>query len=92
MNTEYIKPNMNQKIFTLNLSVETVSIYLSCCGLADINETVTAKKLASVWNGTPESMNKSLEELENKNIVIKILSDNKDNHAYKINEAHEWNE
>ncbi len=91
MNTEYTKPNMDQKIFKLDFSVETVSIYLSCCGLSDINETVTAKKLSAVWNGTPESMKKSLDELENKNIVVKILSDNEENHAYKINKAEEWN-
>jgi len=83
------RPSMNQQIFKMGFSVETVSAYLLCCGIADNGETVSTKKLFERWNGTKESLMKSLEELEERNIIRKIISSDQDNNAiYQI--ADKW--
>ncbi len=66
---------MNQKIFSLNLSVETTSVYLACCGLTDENQTVSKSALISVWSSSVESLEKSLNELIKMNILVKQSGD-----------------
>ena len=80
---------MNQQIFKMGFSVETVSTYLLCCGIADNGETVSVKKLFEKWNSSKESLMKSLEELEEKKIIRKIISLDQDKNAiYQM--ADEW--
>lgn len=62
-------PLMNQKIFEAGLSVETTSVYLSCCGLADAGTPVSMSNLLNVWPGTEQALASGLEILEKKNIV-----------------------
>jgi len=81
---------MNQKIFQMGLSTETVSLYLLCCGLADAGATLSTKNLLDVWNASPEAMNASFLELEERGIVSKIISDGKTNHIYKLADGHDW--
>jgi hypothetical protein len=81
---------MNQKIFQMGLSTETVSLYLLCCGLADSGATISTKNLLEVWNASPEAMNASFHELEDRGIVLKIISDGKANHIYKLTDEHDW--
>jgi hypothetical protein len=81
---------MNQRIFQMNLSTETVSLYLLCCGLADSGATLSVKNLLEIWNASPEAMNESFLELEERGIVLKIISDGKVNHIYKLNDVEEW--
>ncbi|MGD8449339.1 MAG: hypothetical protein PVF36_08915, partial [Desulfobacterales bacterium] len=56
MNSQNHRPSMNQKIFKMGLSVETVSVYLMCCSLADTDTTISTKKLSEIWNGTRASL------------------------------------
>jgi DNA-binding transcriptional regulator GbsR (MarR family) len=81
---------MDQDIFNLGLSVETISVYLLACGLADVGKPVTTKNLTEIWNGTADSLDQSLRELEERNIIARVLSDGKDRTAYKVKEAHRW--
>jgi len=81
---------MDQAIFNLGLSVETISVYLLACGLADVGKPVTTKNLTDIWNGTADSLDQSLRELEERNIIARVLSDGKDRTAYKVKEAHRW--
>jgi hypothetical protein len=74
----------------MNLSTETVSLYLLCCGLADSGATLSVKNLLEIWNASPEAMNESFLELEERGIVLKIISDGKVNHIYKLNDVEEW--
>jgi replication initiation and membrane attachment protein DnaB len=83
---------MNQKIFEMGLSTETVSLYLLCCGIADSGATLSAKNLLEIWNASPEAMNTSFLELENLGIVLKIISDGKTHHIYKLTNDDDWNE
>lgn len=81
---------MNQKIFNMGLSTETISLYLLCCGLADAGATLSIKNLLEIWNASPEAMNDSFLELENRGIVLKIISDGKANHIYKLTDEIDW--
>jgi hypothetical protein len=81
---------MNQKIFQMGLSTETVSLYLLCCGIADSGATLSTKKLLEIWNASPEAMNESFLELEDRGIVSRIISDGKTHHIYKLTDEHDW--
>ena len=83
---------MNRKIFEMGLSTETVSLYLLCCGSADSGATLSTQNLLEIWNASPEAMNTSFLELENLGIVLKIISDGKTHHIYKLTNDDDWNE
>lgn len=90
MNPPGQSTSMNQKIFTIGLSVETVSVYLLCCSLADSGKTISTKNLLEIWNGTDKALNKGLEDLEKKNILQKIISDRDLNAAYQLTDVKKW--
>ncbi|MGD8891614.1 MAG: hypothetical protein PVF94_01180, partial [Desulfobacterales bacterium] len=75
MNSQNQTPSMNQKIFKMGLSVETVSVYLMCCSLADTDTTISTKKLFEIWNSTRASLFEGLKDLETRNILRRIISD-----------------
>ena len=81
---------MNQKIFQMGLSTETVSLYLLCSGLADSGATLSTKNLLEIWNASPEALAASFHELEDRGIVLKIISDGKAHQIYKLTDAHDW--
>ncbi len=83
-------PLMNQMIFKIGLSVETISVYLLCCGLADAGNAITSKHLAEVWNGTQEALEEGLSALEDKCILSKIISDQADRNVYKVAGIRHW--
>ena len=87
---EHQQPAMNQMIFKLNLPVETVSVYLLCCGLSDAGKTLTLANLLEVWNSTRDNLEGGLAVLEEKNIVKPFLSDDSDNRVYKLVDPHRW--
>lgn len=67
---------MDQKIFELGLSVEVVSVYLLCVGLAELDAELIFTKLVSVWNGTEDDLVDGLSELENYSIIEKDTENN----------------
>ena len=81
---------MNQKIFKLGLSVETVSVYLMCCSLADTDTTISTKKLSEMWNSTQTSLLEGLKNLETRNILRRIISDRAGNTVYKLSDVKNW--
>lgn len=90
MNSQNRTPVMNQKIFNLGLSVETVSVYLICCSLADIDTTVSTNKLSEMWNSTRASLLEGLKDLETRNILRRIISDGAGNIVYKLSDVKNW--
>lgn len=60
---------MNQKIFTMNLGVEAVSLYLLCCALADSGAAITVDALQGKWNGSPAALERELHNLEKRRIL-----------------------
>ena len=90
MNSQNQTPAMNQKIFKLGLSVETVSVYLMCCSLADTDTTISTKKLSEMWNSTRASLLEGLKDLETRNILLRIISDRAGNNVYKLSDVKNW--
>ncbi|MGB5159090.1 hypothetical protein [Desulfobacterium sp. N47] len=90
MNNDHAKPSMNQEIFKLGLSVETISVYLLCCGLTDQGAVLSTKNLLGVWNGNPEALYEGIKILEERKILFKIISDLEDKSVYKLNDIKSW--
>lgn len=90
MNSQNQTPAMNQKIFKQGLSVETVSVYLMCCSLADTDMTISTKKLSEMWNSTRASLLEGLKDLETRNILRRIISDRAGNNVYKLLDVKNW--
>jgi hypothetical protein len=90
MDSQKQTPAMNQKIFTLGLSVETVSVYLICCNLRDNDKTISTKTLSSMWNGKESLLLEGLKDLEEWNILRKIISDNEENEIYQLSHVEKW--
>ena len=90
MSSQNQTPAMSQKIFKLGLSVETVSIYLICCSLADTDKTISTKKLSEMWNSARASLLEGLEDLETRNILRRIISDRAGNNVYKLLDVKNW--
>lgn len=91
MDSQSQTPAMNQKIFNLDLSVETVSIYLICCNLSDNNTVISTKNLSSMWNGTEALLIQGLKDLEEMNILRKIISDREEKNIYQLSDIKDWN-
>lgn len=83
-------PSMNQSIFQMGLSVETVSLYLLCCGLVDAGRSVTTGNLQQVWNGTPTALDEGLRCLEERNILRRRSSHRQGRPAYQLIGVEHW--
>jgi hypothetical protein len=90
MDSQNQTPAMNQVIFNLDLSVETVSVYLICCNLSDNNTAISTKNLSSMWNGTEALLIEGLKDLEERNILRKIISDGEEKNIYQLSEVKDW--
>ena len=90
MDSQNQTPAMNQEIFNLGLSVETVSVYLICCNLSDNNTVISTKNLSSMWNGTEALLNEGLKDLEERNILRKIIPDGEEKNIYQLSDVKDW--
>jgi hypothetical protein len=83
-------PEMNQAIFNAGLPVETVSLYLLCCGLAEAGTQISKTALLQIWNSSEAALTRGLDELESLNILRKILSDRKSRSIYRMTDHSDW--
>jgi hypothetical protein len=83
-------PAMSQDIFRLGLSVETISVYLLCCGFSDDGAVISTRNLLGVWNGARAALFDGIKELEKRNILLKIISGGEDKNVYKLMENKSW--
>lgn len=90
MDPQHKPPAMSRNIFNMGLSVETVSVYLLCCGLADSDTVISTKNLLGIWNSTGEALLEGLSNLEKRNIILKIISDQERNNIYKLTDDKNW--
>ncbi|MDH4205068.1 MAG: hypothetical protein OEV45_06035 [Desulfobacteraceae bacterium] len=90
MDSQNQTPAMNQEIFNLDLSVETVSVYLICCNLSDNNTVISTKNLSSMWNGTEALLIEGLKDLEEMNILRRIISDGEEKNIYQLSDVKDW--
>jgi hypothetical protein len=81
---------MDQAIFNFGLSTQTISVYLMCCGLADMGNPVTVKAMLPIWSGSEEELRWGLTELEARHIIEKEAGQTPDLAPYRINPASKW--
>ncbi len=77
---------MEQKIFELGLSVEIVSVYLLCIGLAESDIELKFPNMISVWSGAEEELIAGLLELEK----LKIIEKDSENNVTQLFNAAMW--
>jgi len=90
MESGHQEPSRDKRIFELKLPTETISLYLLCCGIKDAGITLTTKNIIERWNGSEEVFQKAIKELEDRNIMSRILSDGDKNDAFQIKDVHGW--
>ena len=80
---------MDQKIFSLNLSVEATSAYILICNLAESGAPVTIESEGTFWNESAEALASALEELNRHRILYEELDSNQ-MRQYVINPPDLW--
>jgi hypothetical protein len=92
MTNQHHPPAMSQKIFSLNLSTETISVYLMCCGLTDAGATLSTPNMLEIWNGSEASLQEGLSALAERKILKKIISDQDSRDIYILTGIADWEE
>ena len=90
MHRNPVGPAMSQKIFSMNLDVETVSLYLLCCAVADAGAAITRTTLQEKWNGNQIGLERELRRLEKRSVLCKDATQVEGNHTYRIVDEKEW--
>lgn len=85
------EPAMEQRIFRMGLSTETISAYLLCCHFEDVRQPISVREMSARWNSSPESLRQSLVELEQRNILERA-PDPGDDEIYRLNPTVKWQE
>jgi hypothetical protein len=80
---------MNQKIFSMNLSVEATSAYILICNLAESGAPVTVESLGCFWNTGPEALTEALTELDRHQVIYEAL-DSAQVRQYYLNPPDLW--
>ncbi|MFO7964247.1 MAG: hypothetical protein R6U50_10030 [Desulfobacterales bacterium] len=83
-------PSMSQKIFDLELPVETVSLYLLISGLTDEGQPVFPETIRPVWNGSEQELESGLQDLEKRNIIRKVTEDDGERKLYRLVDPDQW--
>ena len=81
---------MSQKIFRLGLDTEAISLYLLCCGLADVGDNLSTKNLKGIWNGSPEALATALSNLTARGIVRQVVTQGSNEVIYRLNGEDQW--
>lgn len=81
---------MSQKIFSLGLNTETVSLYLLCCGLIDAGDTLSVRNLKQIWNSTPETLTAGLKTLADHGILRQVMTGGPEDVIYSLNGDNQW--
>ena len=90
MNHDSVGPAMSQKIFSMNLGVETVSLYLLCCAVADAGAAITRTTLQDKWNGDQTALERELRHLEERNILRREDAEMQENPVYRMVDEKQW--
>jgi hypothetical protein len=90
MNGDSMGPAMSQKIFSLNLGVETVSLYLLCCAIADTGRAITRETLLEKWNGSRPDLDRELRRLEERNILGRNETAAGKDTIYQLADERQW--
>ena len=81
---------MSQKIFSMNLGVETVSLYLLCCAVADAGAAITRTTLQDKWTGDRTALERELRRMEERNILCRDDAEAQGDSVYRMVEEKRW--
>ncbi len=81
---------IEREIFNAGLSVETISLYLLCCGLLDAGASPTLDLLRSRWNASEQKFQESLDELLAKKILFRSGADGAERTEFRPMACSEW--
>jgi len=90
MNLNSAIPAMSQKIFSMELGVETVSLYLLCCAVADAGAAITRSTLQEKWNGNRTALERELRRLEDRNILSSDDEEAQGETVYRMVDEKRW--
>lgn len=90
MSSHPMGPSMSQKIFSMNLGVETVSLYLLCCAVADAGAAITGTALQDKWNGSRTALERELHRLVNRNILRRDDAETHGETIYRMVDERRW--
>lgn len=90
MQNDSDRPAMSQKIFSMNFEVETVSLYLLCCALADAGATITPEALEGKWTGSRDALDRELKRLEERNIMRREQATAQAPPVYRVVDDNKW--
>jgi hypothetical protein len=83
-------PAMSQKIFSMNLDVEAVSLYLLCCAVADAGAAITRSTLQEKWNGSRATLDREIGKLMGKNILCRDNQGEQEDPSYLMVDEKKW--
>ena len=81
---------MSQKIFSMKLGVETVSLYLLCCAVADGGAAITRSTLQEKWNGSRTALERELRLLQDRNIISSEDDETQRETVYGMVDERKW--
>lgn len=90
MNRDINGPSIRQAIFTMDLPVEAVSVYLLCCAIADAGAAITLSAIEGKWNGSPSALHDELSRLENRQILSREHDHELNAPVYRLEPEKRW--
>jgi hypothetical protein len=84
------QPAMSQQIFRMGLSTEAISLYLLCCHLQDSRTPISRDTIGGFWNGSAETLEKSIKDLQERRILHRRSPSGGDGAVYELNEPKYW--
>ena len=90
MSHDSTRPAMSQKIFSMDLDVETISLYLLCCAVIDAGAAITRTTLMEKWNGTQGELNRQIGRLEEMNILARKGVTGNGESIFRVVEENKW--
>ncbi len=81
---------INQRIFNMGLPVETVSLYLLCCGLVDSGKDISRENILEIWNSTEPVLVQVMNELEKRNIIKPVSHAGESESLYELSDPDHW--
>jgi hypothetical protein len=90
MDSSHRPPTREQQIFNLGLGVETVSLYLLCCGLADAGQPLCLDTITPAWNLDRTALIKSLDVLVRHGILAADGAPDDAATRFQLRAANRW--
>jgi hypothetical protein len=81
---------IDRAIFDSGLSVESISLYLLCCGLIDAGIGSSLETIRARWTASEEALQQSLDELVEKRILLPPSAESEPEAEFRPADRCEW--